>query len=84
MIFPPSIVDDISVNNNANLKAIITPSIVVRCLRRAVIAENTQRKQAKPLPIPGVNSIELLKIFLKNLFEILVLQNLIQQDGKLI
>ena len=36
---PPSIVDDISVNNNANLKAIITPSIV------AVIAENTQTEQ---------------------------------------
>ena len=36
--------DDISVNNNANLKAIITPSIVVAAAA-AVIAENTRRKQ---------------------------------------
>ena len=39
---PSSIVDDISVNNSANLKAIITPSIV------AVIAENTQTEQTNP------------------------------------
>ena len=36
---PSSVVDDVSVNNSANLKAIITPSIV------AVIAENTQTEQ---------------------------------------
>ena len=42
---PPSVVDDVSVNNSANLKAIITPSIV------AVIAKT--RKPNKPtLPIP--------------------------------
>ena len=38
---PSSVVDDVSVNNSANLKAIITPSI-------AVIAKNTQTEQTNP------------------------------------